>query len=110
DDVSFRRVVNVPARGIGKTVLEALESGEPADHAAEMPLLAAGLQPVVSPRSLWSRMAIALEERRLTSRANNALAGFRDLIAGLTAEARDASVSAILTLVLERSGYLRSLR
>ena len=28
DDVSFRRVVNVPARGVGKTVMEALESVE----------------------------------------------------------------------------------
>ncbi len=47
DDVSFRRVVNVPARGIGKSVLEALDAievGAGADH-ADMPLLSAGLQP-----------------------------------------------------------------
>ena len=46
DDVSFRRVVNVPARGIGKSVLEALESIDvTVDDHADTPLLAAGLDP-----------------------------------------------------------------
>ena len=46
DDVSFRRVVNVPARGIGKSVLDALEAVEPGpDHdRRDTPLLAAGLE------------------------------------------------------------------
>ena len=45
DDVSFRRVVNVPARGIGKSVLDALDAIDPAadDEAANTPLLSAGL-------------------------------------------------------------------
>ena len=45
DDVSLRRVINVPARGIGKGVMESLEAVEIAtDIDADAPLLA-GLQP-----------------------------------------------------------------
>jgi len=108
DDVSFRRVVNVPARGIGKGVLEGLEAVAPA---AELPpLLAAGLDPVVSPRSLWSRLVRAVDERLLPARAVAALGAFRDLIATLTDVARRDSVSITIGKVLDQSGYLQDLR
>jgi DNA helicase-2/ATP-dependent DNA helicase PcrA len=110
DDVSFRRVVNVPARGIGRTVLESLDAIDPASGDAETPLFAAGLHPTVSNRSLWARLVIAVDGRRGTPRAVNALKTFRDLIASLTAEAPGAGVSTMLGLVLDRSGYLRALR
>jgi hypothetical protein len=58
DDVSFRRVVNVPARGVGKSVMDALDAidpGGPSNDAADTPLLLTGLQPAPSPRSLWAR-------------------------------------------------------
>src|SRR4029079_769138 len=45
DDVSLRRVINVPARGIGKGVMDAVENFSPGaddDAAADFPLLAAG--------------------------------------------------------------------
>jgi DNA helicase-2/ATP-dependent DNA helicase PcrA len=110
DDVSFRRVVNVPARGIGRTVLDALDAIDLDAEAPLSPLLAAGLQPASSPRSMWARLQIALERRRLPSRALAALRTFRDLIAALSAEAADKSVSVTLGLVLDRSGYLHGLR
>ena len=47
DDVSLRRVINVPARGIGKGVMDSLQAIDPnavLDDAP--PLLAAGLQEV----------------------------------------------------------------
>jgi len=110
DDVSFRRVVNVPARGVGRTVLGGLQGIETGDGEADIPLLSAGLQPAVSPRSLWTRLLLALDRRLLPARALNALRAFRDAIAGVSEEAVDRSVSAVLTLVLERSGYLRHLR
>ena len=112
DDVSFRRVVNVPARGIGKSVMDLLEATDVNDDEAEMmPLLAAGLQPIASPRSLWARMLIVLGKRQAQPRAMTALTTFRDLIAGLAAEAGGGrSVSASITLMLERTGYLNSLR
>src|SRR4030095_16372716 len=50
DDVSFRRIVNVPARGIGKSVLDALDAIElEDDHADATPLLSAGLDPSPTP-------------------------------------------------------------
>lgn len=116
DDVSFRRVVNVPARGIGKSVMEAIEGVDPADGgdgALDMPLLAAGLEPVVTRRSLWARMITAIERRLLTPRATTAVKTFRDVIAGV-AEAGGAGptpgVADVIALILERSGYLHALR
>jgi DNA helicase-2/ATP-dependent DNA helicase PcrA len=111
DDVSFRRVVNVPARGIGRVVLDALEAIEPGEGDDDRtPLLAAG--PAAGPvrRSLWSRLATSVHGRRLTPRQLAALGAFRDLIEGLTTDTATASVSTAVTLVLERSGYLRTLR
>ena len=110
DDVSFRRVVNVPARAIGKSVMDALDSIDPDAETLHTPLLNAGLQPAVSPRSMWARLHVALEQRRLPTRALSALRGFRDLVAGLASEAPGKSVSIMLGLVLDRSGYLHGLR
>jgi len=110
DDVSFRRVVNVPARGIGRSVIEALEAVEVSNGDELIPLLSAGLQPVPSPRSLWSRLVVATDRRQLPPRAVTALKGFRDLMAGLAGDTAGAGVSTALTLVLERSGYLKDLR
>src|SRR5881296_3046333 len=45
DDVSLRRVINTPARGIGKGVMDAVEK-IPLDGSSDLPLLGAGLQPV----------------------------------------------------------------
>src|SRR6266540_3261868 len=59
DDVSLRRVINVPARGIGKGVMESIEqiSADAGDMSIDsLPLLAAGLQPALSVNSLWARM------------------------------------------------------
>ena len=62
DDVSLRRVINVPARGIGKGVMDAVEafsrSSEGGSRLGEdLPLLSAGLQPALSVDSLWARIS-----------------------------------------------------
>jgi DNA helicase II / ATP-dependent DNA helicase PcrA len=111
DDVSLRRVINVPARGIGKGVMESLEAISPDAVIREAPpLLAAGLQEVVSARSLWARLLYAVDEGKLGNRAVTALRVFRDLIAGLFQAARQDSVSIILGKMLDRTGYLNDLR
>jgi len=113
DDVSFRRVVNVPTRGIGKSVIEALDAidldTDHTDH-THTPLFAVGLQPVSSSRSMWAKLVVALDQRKVVPRAFTALKGFRDLIAALATECAPASVSIALGLVLDRSGYLKELR
>ena len=110
DDVSFRRVINVPTRGIGKSVLDALDAIDPEAESLSTPLLNAGLQPAASPRSMWARLHAALERRQMPTRALSALRTFRDLIVGLSTEASGKSVSIVLGLVLDRSGYLHGLR
>lgn len=111
DDVSLRRVINVPARGIGKGVMESLEQIAPAaPTASEVPPLFAGLNPAVSVNSLWTRLVRAVEEKRLPARAAASLRVFRDLIVGLADVARADSVSIAIGKVLDRSGYLQDLR
>ena len=111
DDVSLRRVINVPARGVGKGVMDTLQAIDPGtidEHAP--PLLAAGLAEISSARSLWARLAFAVDEGRLGNRALTALRGFRDLIVGLAEAARTDVVSIAIGKMLDRTGYLNALR
>jgi DNA helicase-2/ATP-dependent DNA helicase PcrA len=110
DDVSLRRVINTPARGIGKTVLDTLERIELTDGEADIPLLTAGLQPTASARSLWARLVHAVDGRLLPTRSATSVKTFRDLIASLAGDAATATVSTTITQMLERTGYLQSLR
>ncbi len=124
DDVSFRRVVNVPARGIGKSVLEALEaitdldSGAAIPAGSSTPLIeeAPVVDPVVgrtarnAPRSLWTRMNVAIDRRLVPARAAASLTAFRDLIRSLAQNSGSTPVSTTLSLMLDRSGYLQNLR
>ena len=109
DDVALRRVINVPARGIGKGVMESLE-GVALPTGDDAPPLLAGLQPVASNNSLWARLVHAVDRRSLAPRAMSSLAAFRDLLAGLTEMAARESVSIALGKIIDQSGYLRDLR
>jgi ATP-dependent DNA helicase UvrD/PcrA len=109
DDVSLRRVINVPARGIGKGVMEALEGVAPAADTT-LPLLATGLLPEVTANSLWARLLRGLDENVFPSRAAQSLTAFRDLIVALTDMTRRESVSIAMGKMLDQSGYLQDLR
>ena len=90
DDVSFRRVVNVPARGVGAATLEAVEG---AASERGVPLLA---------------VLGALPEG-LTERAKKALAEFRDLVVE-TARLRrgeENGAGAAVAFALEETGLLK---
>jgi ATP-dependent DNA helicase UvrD/PcrA len=111
DDVSMRRVINVPARGIGKGVMDALEQIAPAaPGVSEVAPLFAGLNPAVSVNSLWTRLVRAVEERLLPPRAAASLRVFRDLIVGLAEVARADTVSIALGKILDQTGYIQDLR
>jgi len=113
DDVSLRRVINVPSRGIGKGVMEAVEQLPADDDDSLMdalPLLAAGLKPALSANSLWARLVRGLERRAFPGRAAASLTAFRDLIVRLTEMARQESVSIAIGKMLDQSGYLQDLR
>jgi len=90
DDVSFRRVVNVPARGVGAATLEAVEA---AAKARGVPLF----------------LALDALPEDLTERAKKALGEFRHLVAKLRdfgAEAGNGA-GASVALALEETGLLR---
>jgi DNA helicase-2/ATP-dependent DNA helicase PcrA len=111
DDVSLRRVINVPARGIGKGVMDSLHAIDPSAIEADAPpLLAAGLAEVSTARSLWAKLVYAVDEGKLGNRATSALRAFRDLIAGLADVARTESVYTSIGKMLDRTGYLNDLR
>src|SRR5262249_483150 len=111
DDVSFRRVVNTPTRGIGKSVMDALEQTDPLAVPADAPpLLAADLYDAGSRRSLWARTECLVGQRTLPTRAAGALKGFHDLIVSMTEMAKHETVSIALGKMLDQTGYLRALR
>jgi DNA helicase-2/ATP-dependent DNA helicase PcrA len=110
DDVSLRRVINVPARGIGKGVMDALEGISLPSVAESGPPLLAPLNPAPSNDSLWSRLVHAVEQRLVPPRALASLLAFRDLLLNLSALVGDEPVSIALGKVLDRSGYLKDLR
>ena len=110
DDVSFRRVVNTPTRGIGKVVMDALEHADLSAPLNAPPLMAAGLYEAAVRRSLWARTEFVLTERRLSGRAHSALKVFHDIIAGLATSVPNETVAAAIEQVLDRSGYFQDLR
>jgi DNA helicase II / ATP-dependent DNA helicase PcrA len=111
DDVSLRRVINVPARGVGKGVMDSLQAIDPEAVVADAPpLLAAGLQEVSSARSLWGKAMYAIDASKLAPRATASLRVFRDLIVSLAESARQDVVSIILGKMLDQTGYLNALR
>jgi DNA helicase II / ATP-dependent DNA helicase PcrA len=98
DSVSLLRVINTPARGIGKTTVETLESLA----------LETGL-------SLWGAIGEALRRQLLPGRACQALRSFRDLIedaramvAGTYVERLTADSGAGVPPAVERAGRPRS--
>jgi DNA helicase-2/ATP-dependent DNA helicase PcrA len=109
--VSVRRVINVPARGVGKGVMDALQAIDADAVIADAPpLLRAGLQEASSTRSLWAKLVYAVEEGRLPSRGVASLRVFRDLVLSLAEVARHDTVSVVIGKMLDQTGYLKALR
>jgi DNA helicase-2/ATP-dependent DNA helicase PcrA len=92
DAVSLLRIANRPRRGIGET---------------SMSRLATFSQSVDIP--LWDALARA-EEAGVSSAARRCVEGLRTLLLSLQSQAQELSLPELLETVLERSGYLESLR
>ena len=113
DDISLRRVVNVPARGIGSGTMERLAAIAP-EPAGAGPLFGAGAEGLGgrgSTTSLWARIGRAVEGDLLPRRATRAFVSFRTLITALQKfAASGASTSETVSRTLTDSGYIQALR
>jgi len=89
DSVSLLRIINTPARGIGKTTLEQIER-----FAREKEIAA------------WDAIQAMLAARLFPNRAHAALESFCALIEKLRADMEGQTPREILGAVLERTGYL----
>ncbi len=93
DSVSLLRVINMPARGIGKSTIEQIEQ-----YALEHEL------------SVWPAIGRMLEEKVFPPRAEASLTVFRNMIQELAAMLATARVSDILEEILARTGYIKMLQ
>ena len=91
DDVSVRRIINEPKRGIGDSTVEALAlySGE-----NELSLMAAALDS---------------EGAGLSSRAQRLVGGFADLMVELTEAMYSMDITEFVSALIERTGYVKAL-
>lgn len=90
DSVSLERIINVPARGIGKTTFEQIEK-----YAAEQKL------------AIWPALIEMLEKRVFPGRAEAAVSAFERLIEELREGLEQRKVHETLNLILDRTGYRR---
>jgi DNA helicase-2/ATP-dependent DNA helicase PcrA len=91
DNIGLYRIINVPARGIGKSTVEQLDQVATREN-----------------MHAWDAIGFLLENHELGARAEAALRAFRDLIVELRLFV-DKAPHEILDMVIEKSGYQRVL-
>ncbi|WP_113907527.1 DNA helicase II [Aliidiomarina celeris] len=89
DDAAFERVVNTPTRGVGERTIGLLREQAKAE----------GI-------TLWKAARKMVNEQILTGRARSAVNGFIELVARLTEQTENKSLSAQTDTVLHGSGLL----
>jgi DNA helicase-2/ATP-dependent DNA helicase PcrA len=92
DNISLLRIINTPARGIGRTTVEQIEQYARERHV-----------------SLWTAMERMLEEKAFPGRAEAALAAFRRMMERLAEGVEAKSAADTLRAVLENTGYRKML-
>src|SRR3954469_12456113 len=88
DSVSLLRVINTPARGIGKGTIDQIEQYS----------LEHGM-------SIWNALPKMLEEKVFPVRAESAVKSFLSTIQSLSEKAREQPVHETLRDILEKTGY-----
>jgi DNA helicase-2/ATP-dependent DNA helicase PcrA len=93
DSVSLLRIINTPARGIGRTTVEQIER-----YAREHSL------------SLWNSIERIIDDEHLSTRSQSSLVTFRNLIQELSLVASSRPLPELLRFILDRTGYRRMLQ
>jgi DNA helicase-2/ATP-dependent DNA helicase PcrA len=95
DSIALGRVINTPARGIGKTTLDDIER-----RAKDFGV------------SHWETIGIIVEQSLLPARSVSALKSFRDIVNGLVEKARDPAepISEVVKAAVIDTGYERMLK
>jgi len=93
DSVNLLRIINSPARGIGKTTTDMLEE------------LA-----VERGTSVWDALEIAIREARLPGRTIRSLDGFYRMVAEFVQGVQELSVSALLEKIVHSTKYVEILQ
>ena len=92
DSASLLRIINTPARGIGKTTVEQIES-----VARENGI------------GLWDAIGRIIDGQGLSTRAQSALVAFRNLVQEMSLVAGSQSLPELIRFILDRTGYRRML-
>ena len=92
DGVALLRIINTPARGIGKTTIETLRSIAYREGG-----------------SLWDALNLAVDQRKFPARAHAALKGFRHLIESIQAKLEAEPIDKALMWIYDETGYRRML-
>lgn len=93
DEVSLRRIINVPKRKIGNTTLEKLQENALSQE-----------------ESLFDTLMNLEEYNILTSAASQSVLKFRDMILDFNEKQLDMKVSDLVEHILKTTGYLKELR
>ena len=92
DTASLIRVINTPARGIGRTTVEQVERTA-REH---------GL-------NLWDGIERMVDDQHLSTRSQSALVSFRNLVQEMSLVASSSSLPDLIRFVLDRTGYRKML-
>ncbi|MGZ3690771.1 MAG: ATP-dependent helicase [Pseudobdellovibrio sp.] len=93
DDMALKRIINVPARGIGKTTVDQIEE-----------------QASLNQKSLYSAIHDAVNARHFNAGTTAKLRRFLDLIEEFTKQQGEYKLSEFYSIVLEKTEYVHVLK
>jgi DNA helicase-2/ATP-dependent DNA helicase PcrA len=93
DSVSLLRIINTPARGIGRTTVEQIEK-----YAREQGL------------NLWDAIEHIIDDQQLSTRSQSSLVVFRNVVQELSLVASSSALPDLIRFILERTGYRKMLQ